>query len=119
MIAYTQPYEDERYNPEAPRGAMSWSVKTPSDAAATTRRWGEQMLVAAFGGALPPVMSDGVPRQYRPDRQRRIVPVGRFNLAKPGQDPATRPPRRSMFRCYSFDTACVGAPAELEARLTS
>ena len=77
------------------------------------------MLLAAFGGALPPVMWDGL--SETPDNALKIAPgvTGwSLNLTKVGQSLAEAQPGPLMLtplETWSFPE--VGAPAELEARL--
>ena len=58
VIAYTQPFEDARYNPYARNvivgpNAFGRGGDDP-------QLDGKEQLLAAFGGALPPVLWDGI-----------------------------------------------------------
>ena len=117
VVAYTQPYDDARYNPYARnvivgRNAFGRGGDDP-------QLDGKEALLAAFGGALPPVLWDGIKQDD--DTGLKItegVTGWSLNLSKPGQSlteaqpgPLTLTPLES----YSFPE--VGAPAALEARL--
>ncbi|MDZ4308618.1 parallel beta-helix domain-containing protein [Allopontixanthobacter sp.] len=119
VIAYTQPYQDERYNPFARNVVVGENAfgRGGDD----PQLDGAEMLVSAFGGALPPVMWDGVTEGETGLTVSEGVTGWSLNLATPGQDPATgQPAPLDVPRpSYSFDASSVGAPAEMEARLTS
>ena len=117
VIAYTQPYDDARYNPHARNVIVGPNAfgRGGDDPQID----GKEQLLAAFGGALPPVMWDGLSES--PDNALKIasgVTGWSLNLAKVGQSlaeaqpgPLTLTPTEiSMF-------PAVGAPAALEARL--
>lgn len=119
VIAYTQPYEDKRYNPFARNVVVGNNVfgRGGDD----PQMDGAEMLIAAFGGALPPVMWDGVAEGDTGLTVSEGVAGWSLNLAKPGQDPSRAQPTPLDVPQpdYTFDVASVGAPAELEARLIS
>jgi parallel beta-helix repeat protein len=117
VIAYTQPFEDPRYNPHARnviigRNAFGRGGDDP-------QLDGKEMLLAAFGGALPPVLWDGLSES--PDSALKIAPgvTGwTLNLAKVGQSLAEAQPGRLMLiPTEEVNFPVVGAPAALEARL--
>ncbi|WP_128892145.1 parallel beta-helix domain-containing protein [Erythrobacter sp. HKB08] len=117
VIAYTQPYEDERYNPFARNVVVG--ENTFGRGGDDPQLDGGEMLVAAFGGSLPPVMWDGVAEGDTGLTVVDGVAGWSLNLSSPGQDPATGSPGPLQVAqpSYEFDTASVGAPAELEARI--
>jgi hypothetical protein len=79
---------------------------------------GKDMLLAAFGGALPPVMWDGVVENDNGLKVAEGVTGWTLNLSKPGQDLAEAQPGPLMLTpLESWDFPQVGAPAALEARL--
>jgi parallel beta-helix repeat protein len=117
VIAYTQPFEDPRYNPHARnvivgRNAFGRGGDDP-------QLDGKEALLAAFGGALPPVMWDGL--SETPDNALKIasgVTGWTLNLEKIGQSLAEAQPgplALTPTELYMFPV--VGAPAALEARL--
>lgn len=116
VIAYTQSYDDPRYNPyarnviigpnEFGRGGYDPQID------------GKEMLLAAFGGALPPVLWDG---NVEDDNGLKIaagVTGWSLNLSKPGQSLAEASPGPlDLTPLESWEFPQVGAPAALEARL--
>jgi parallel beta-helix repeat protein len=120
VVAYTESFDDERYNP-FPRNVMVGPNRFA--------RGGDEpqipnadMLMAAFGGALPPIMWDGLKDG---DTEALYVLEGTpgwsvglseqgtgFAAANPGPLNAPVPPEGMR---AGFEE--VGAPAELEARL--
>ena len=117
VIAYTQPFEDARYNPHARNVVVGENAfgRGGDD----PQLDGKEQLLAAFGGALPPVLWDGLSES--PDTALKIVPgvTGwSLNLSKVGQSLAEAQPGPLMLtptEKVAFPE--VGAPAELEARL--
>ena len=117
VIAYTQPFEDPRYNPHARnviigRNAFGRGGDDP-------QLEGKEMLLAAFGGALPPVLWDGLSEST--DTTLRIAPgvTGwTLNLSKVGQSLAeAQPGPLTLTPVESWAFPEVGAPAALEAQL--
>jgi parallel beta-helix repeat protein len=117
VIAYTQPFEDARYNPHARnvivgRNAFGRGGDDP-------QLVGKDMLLAAFGGALPPVMWDGL--SENPDNALKIAPgvTGwSLNLARVGQPLSeAQPGPLALTPTELWMFPVVGAPAALEARL--
>lgn len=116
VIAYTQPYDDARYNPYARNvivgpNAFGRGGDDP-------QLDGKEQLLAAFGGALPPVLWDGIVE----DGNGLMIGAGvtgwTLNLSKPGQSLAEAQPgplTLTPLETWSFPE--VGAPAALEARL--
>lgn len=117
VIAYTQPYEDERYNPNARNVVIGPNVfgRGGDDPQID----GKEQLLAAFGGALPPVMWDGVAEEGSGLRVARGVAGWSLNLTDAGQPlSAGRPgPLAAPEPAGAWQTDGIGAPAELEARL--
>jgi len=117
VIAYTQAYDDARYNPHARnvivgRNAFGRGGDDP-------QLDGKEQLLAAFGGALPPVLWDGLAEQAA--NGLKIAPgvTGwSLNLSKVGQSLAEAQPGPLMLTpVESWEFPEVGAPAALEARL--
>jgi parallel beta-helix repeat protein len=117
VIAYTQPFEDPRYNPHA-RNVMIGKndFRRGGD---DPQLEGKEMLLAAFGGALPPVMWDGLSES--PDNALKIAPGVQgwsLNLSKVGQSLAEAQPGPLVLTpTEGASFPAVGAPAALEARL--
>ena len=116
VVAYTQPYDDARYNPYARnvivgRNAFGRGGDDP-------QLDGKEALLAAFGGALPPVLWDGIVEDGNGLMIAEGVSGWTLNLSKPGQSFAEAQPgplSLTPLERYSFPE--VGAPAALEARL--
>lgn len=117
VVAYTQPFDDARYNPHARnvivgRNAFGRGGDDPQID-------GKEMLLAAFGGALPPVLWDGLSESS--DTALKIVPgvTGwSLNLMQVGQSLAeARPGPLTLTPTELYTFPAVGAPAALEARL--
>jgi parallel beta-helix repeat protein len=119
VIAFTKEYEDERYNP-FPRNVtigenLADNVGTEPDFE------GGEMLAAAFGGALPPVMWDGL---SEPDGAAPLVVTHglagwSLGLTEQGQgvENAAPAPMAVPDEGAEWDMSNVGAPAELDERL--
>ncbi|MBY6128133.1 right-handed parallel beta-helix repeat-containing protein [Qipengyuania aquimaris] len=113
VIAYVQPFEDERYNP-LPRGVVVGENQFDGGGYDPQLEGGE-MLKAAFGGALPPVMWDGLGSLY----VTGDTPGWTLNLTEQGKGlgDAQPAPLAAPAPESEFDSSGIGAPAELEARL--
>ncbi len=113
VIAYTQQFEDERYNP-LPRDVFVGENKYASGGD-DPQLEGAEMLLAAFGGALPPLMWDGLGSVYG----LTDVPGWTLNLPAPGQGlegarpEPFNPPAPEGFEPFSE----MGAPVELDLRI--
>ena len=116
VIAYTQPFDDPRYNPYARNvivgpNAFGRGGDDP-------QLDGKEMLLEAFGGALPPVLWDGIVEDDNGLRIAEGVTGWSLNLSKPGQSLAeAQPGPLALTPLESWEFPKVGAPAELEARL--
>lgn len=117
VVAYLQPFDDPRYNPYARNviigpNAFGRGGDDP-------QLDGKEALLAAFGGALPPVLWDGIKEDD--DTGLRIaegVSGWTLNLSKPGQSIAeAQPGPLELTPLESWEFPEVGAPAALEARL--
>nr|WP_240048808.1 parallel beta-helix domain-containing protein [Parerythrobacter lutipelagi] len=117
VIAYTQPFDDATYNPYARNVVVGENHfgRGGDD----PQLDGGEMLVAAFGGALPPVMWDGVVEDGNGLTVVDGVQGWTLNLTTPGQDLATAKPAPLNVAepSFVFDYDSVGAPAALAARL--
>ncbi|MEW4448478.1 parallel beta-helix domain-containing protein [Qipengyuania sp. JC766] len=119
VIAYTQPFDDETYNPYARNVVIGTNAfgRGGDD----PQFDGKDMLLAAFGGSLPPIMWDGI-SEMTDDPGLRVADGQAgwtLGLTEPGQDfAAARPaPLQAASPAADFDMAGIGAPVELEARL--
>jgi len=117
VIAYLQKFDDPRYNPHARNVIIG-----PNEfgrGGDDPQLDGKEALLAAFGGALPPVLWDGIKEDD--DTGLRIaegVTGWTLNLSKPGQSIAEAQPGPLMLTpLESWEFPEVGAPAALEARL--
>lgn len=116
VIAYKQAYDDARYNPYARNvivgpNAFGRGGDDP-------QLDGKEQLLAAFGGALPPVLWDGIVEDGNGLMIAEGVTGWSLNLSKPGQSLAEAQPgplTLTPLETWSFPE--VGAPAALEARL--
>lgn len=113
VIAYTQPYNDDRYN------ALPLNVvigeNTYGRGGDDPQIEGGDMLAAAFGGSLPPVMWDGLGSLYAVEGTsgwslNLMAPGGGFEAAQPSPLDVYAPSEE-------FDRTGIGAPAELEDRI--
>jgi parallel beta-helix repeat protein len=116
VIAYTQPYDDARYNPYARNvivgpNAFGRGGDDP-------QLEGKERLLEAFGGALPPVLWDGIVEDGNGLMIAEGVTGWSLNLSKPGQSLAEASPGPlELTPLESWQFPEVGAPVELEARL--
>lgn len=116
VVAYTQPYDDARYNPYARNVIVG--PNTFRRGGDDPQLDGKEALLEAFGGALPPVLWDGIVE----DDNGLMIAAGvtgwTLNLSKPGQSLAeAQPGPLALTPLESWQFPDVGAPADLEARL--
>lgn len=116
VVAYPKAFEDKRYNP-FPRN-VTIGANAISGGGDDPQLPGGEQLKAAFGGALPPVLWDGLGKPGEALKVAAGTPGLSLNLpaqgastemAKPGPLTAAVPVRL-------VDRKSVGAPAALEAR---
>lgn len=116
VIAYPMGFEDARYNP-LPRNIVIGANRIDGGGY-DPQIDGAKELLAAFGGALPPVMWDGL---GGPGTLRVAPGIAGWNVNLPEQGkgmagaqpgPLQAPPPEG-----TFDRTGIGAPAALEARL--
>lgn len=117
VVAYTKPFEDARYNPYARNVIIG--TNTFGRGGDDPQIEGKDMLLAAFGGTLPPVMWDGLVEDNNGLQLAEGVRGWTLNLSKQGQSLAEAQPAPLDLPppVESRSFADVGAPAELEARL--
>ncbi len=119
VIAYSQSFDDPRYNPY-PRNVVIGENVVDSGAADPALP-GADMLLAAFGGALPPILWDGLSQDGAAPALAVAsdIPGWTLNLARQGQSlgEAQPGPLKVPAEGVKWDVSAVGAPPELEARL--
>ncbi len=119
VIAYPLSFEDPDYNPY-PREVVI-AANTIGEGGTRPDIEGGEMLVAAFGGALPPILWDGLTQSE--DRPALLIQPGQsgwtLNLARQGQriEEAQPGPLDAPAYGQAWDMKGWGAPAELETRL--
>lgn len=118
VIAYTQPFEDARYNPY-PRNVLV-QQNTFGQGGDDPQIDGKEPLLAAFGGSLPPVMWDGLSQEGVPSLAIAAGVDGwSLNLKRLGQPLSDAQPGPLMLEPVEAELMLepFGAPDELEARL--
>jgi parallel beta-helix repeat protein len=119
VIAYTQEYNDPRYNPY-PRNVVIGD-NLVDEGAKNPDIPGADMLLAAFGGALPPIMWDGLSQEGAAPALAVSGDIAGWslNLTKQGQSLAeARPSPLSVpAEGVKWEVSTIGAPAELEERI--
>ncbi len=113
VIAYVQGFEDERYNP-LPRDVVV-GQNTYGVGGDDPQMDNADMLLAAFGGALPPVMWDGLGTLFTDSG----TPGWSLNLPEQGKGTGMAQPSPLSVPepAGEFDRTGIGAPAELDARI--
>jgi len=119
VIAYSQSFDDPRYNPYTRNVVIGENVV--DSGAADPALPGAEMLLAAFGGALPPILWDGLSQDGAAPALAVAsdIPGWTLNLARQGQSlgEAQPGPLKAPSEGVKWDVSAVGAPPELEARL--
>lgn len=119
VIAYSQSFDDPRYNPY-PRNVVIGENVVDSGAADPALP-GAEMLLAAFGGALPPILWDGLSQDGAAPALAVTgdIPGWTLNLVRQGQSlgEAQPSPLKAPTEGVKWDVSAFGAPPELEARL--
>ena len=114
LIAYTQEYSDDRYQPRAVDVAIGGNVY--SSGGTKPDFAGGEMLAAAVGGQLPPILVDGLQQGLKVTDE---VPVLSLGLTKGGQQLAEASPQpwSQADEAPSKQLAAVTLPEGMEARL--
>jgi parallel beta-helix repeat protein len=115
VVAYPRAFEDARYDPYPRKVAIGHNMARGNGT--DPQIGGGEQLVAMFGGALPPVMWDGLG-----DNALSVDPAmsgWTLALTKQGQGPDDARPAPAKFAAFAdaVDRTAVGAAAELDARL--
>ena len=114
LIAYTQPFDDARYQPRPVNVVVRGNIYGSGGSAPDFE--GGPILAAAFAGALPPVLTDGLQQGLLVQDPVGIVTLG---LTKVGQ-PFTQASPSLLEPATGSESAALPAvvlPAEMEARL--
>ncbi len=117
VVTYPQPYDDDTYNPYARNVVIGQNVYARSG---TDPQFdGREMLLAAFGGALPPVLWDGLAEGDTGLKATTGTHGWSLNLAAVGDGPDKAQPGPLVVPSdvVSYDEATIGAPEELSARI--
>ena len=118
VVAYTQPFTDTRYNP-FPRDVVVGANQFGRNGY-DPQLDGAAALLAAFGGALPPVLWDG---NAQGATGLRVAPSTRgwtLGLTRPGQPLGEARPGPLQVPAptgATWDESGIGAPTELAKRL--
>ncbi len=116
VVAYLQKFDDARYNPYARNVIVG--PNSFGRGGDDPQLEGKEMLLAAFGGALPPVLWDGIAQGDTGLRIAEGVTGWTLSLKTPGQSIAEASPGPLMLTpIETWEFPEVGAPAALEARL--
>ncbi|MBV7259463.1 parallel beta-helix domain-containing protein [Erythrobacter crassostreae] len=114
LIAYSQPYDDDRYQPRPVQVELRDNIYGSGGNAPDFA--GGDMIAAAMGGSLPPVLTDGLHQNLGRNDQ---VPILTLGLTKVGQPFAEAQP--SLLRpapiTSTWTNDPVVLPEEMEARL--
>ena len=114
LIAYTQPYDDDRYQPRPVDVALSGNIYG-SGGNKPDFAGGEVLLSAMGGQSIPPVLTDGLHTNLTVADN---VPVLSLGLTEVGQKLAeARPSLWSPTEEYASDALAPVSLAALEARL--
>lgn len=81
LIAYTQEYSDERYQPRPADVYVAGNVYGSGGAKPDFA--GGEMLAAAFGGALPPVLTDGLHQVLTVEDTAMVATLGLTKVGQP------------------------------------
>jgi parallel beta-helix repeat protein len=120
IVSYIQPFDDARYNP-FPRDVVITENMVGEGGTDPAFEGGKQ-IAAAFGGALPPILWDGLSESADRPALRAIpeITAWTLNLERQGQSLADAKPGLATLPpppAKPWDFGEIGAPAELEARL--
>lgn len=117
VIAYNQPFDDDRYNPYA--RSVRIGPNSFGRGGYDPQIDGAQALLAAFGGSLPSVMWDGISGDDPALSIAEGIDGWSLNLSQPGQGLAQARPGPLQVEPQDADPMFgpIGAPEALEARL--
>ena len=119
VVAYTQKYEDARYNP-FPRDVVI-AYNDVDEGAKEPQLEGIEPLLQAFGGALPPIMWDGLNQDEDTPALLATPEIGAWslNLERQGQSLGDANPGPASLPAYGqvWDFGEIGAPDELSKRI--
>lgn len=118
VVAYTQAFDDARYNPY-PRNVVVGANQFGRNGY-DPQIDGAAQLLAAFGGALPPVMWDGNAEGTTGLRVAQRVSGWTLGLTRPGQPIAEAKPGPLQVPApggEAWDDTAIGAPRDLDKRI--
>jgi parallel beta-helix repeat protein len=119
VVAYVLPFADSRYNPY-PREVVI-AGNNVDEGGKDPQMDGKEMLLAAFGGALPPIMWDGLNQDADTPALLATPEIAGWTLGlkRQGQPLAEAQPAPLDVPAYGqpWDFGEIGAPAELFARI--
>ena len=119
VIAYTQPFEDENYNPY-PREVV-FGINRIDRGGSDPDLPGIGPVLAAFGGRLPPLLWDGLTQDPETVAFRSVVgaPGWTLNLTEQGQSLAEANPGPMKVPAFRsrMDMSGIGAPESMDERL--
>ena len=118
VVAYTQSFTDERYNPYPRNVNVGSNLYT--NGGGNPDMDGAEMLLAAFGGALPDVMWDGLTDGDTPAITVAEGTSG-WSLNLPAQGAGVETAQPSLLAvpvAGGFTAEVTGAPEELAARIS-
>jgi parallel beta-helix repeat protein len=119
VVAYVLPFTDSRYNPY-PREVVI-AGNNVDEGGKDPQMDGKEMLLKAFGGALPPIMWDGLNQDADTPALRATPEIGGWTLGlkRQGQPLTEAQPAPLAVPAYGqpWDFGEIGAPADLFARI--
>ena len=117
VIAYTQPFEDDRYNPYPRHVTVGENVFR--DGGYDPQLDGADELLKAFGGELPPLLWDGLGDKGSTLYVVPGITGWTLNLKEQGKGlSGAQPSLLAAPRPTEFDESGIGAPAEMDARIS-
>ncbi len=114
LIAYIQEYDDERYEPRPVDVLIAGNSYGAGGSAPDIA--GGEMIAAAFGGALPPILTDGLHKRLSIED---TVPVISLGMERVGQSRAEAKPQliNALAAADTARFAPVTLPEGMEARV--
>ncbi|MEP5937300.1 MAG: parallel beta-helix domain-containing protein [Erythrobacter sp.] len=114
LVAYTQSFDDERYEPRPVNVTVRGNIYGKGGNAPDFT--GGELFAAAFGGALPPVLTDGLHQNLSIEDAVPVVTLGLTEVGQPftqAQPSLLQPTQGDPVAQYDP----VQLPAEMAARL--
>ncbi|MEO1047258.1 MAG: parallel beta-helix domain-containing protein [Pseudomonadota bacterium] len=114
LVAYTQEYNDDRYQPRAVDVSIDGNVYSSGGGAPDFP--GGDMLAAAVGGTLPPILVDGLQQGLTVGDEVPVLSLGLTEVGQPLTE-ASPAPWSQADELPSKRLAAVTLPDDMEARL--